>query len=62
MPFERLRRITGYLVGSLDRWNDAKKAEEKARVKHNVDGCYTKEEKDAREAAKHSTAKALGKN
>lgn len=32
--FERLRRITGYLVGSLERWNDAKKAEEKARVKH----------------------------
>ena len=32
--FERLRRITGYLVGSLDRWNDAKKAEEAARVKH----------------------------
>ncbi len=34
--FERLRRITGYLVGSLERWNDAKKAEEKARVKHSV--------------------------
>lgn len=34
--FERLRRITGYLVGTLDRWNDAKKAEEHARVKHNV--------------------------
>ena len=34
--FERLRRITGYLVGTLDRWNDAKKAEEKARVKHCV--------------------------
>lgn len=34
--FERLRRITGYLVGTLDRWNDAKKAEEKARVKHSV--------------------------
>ena len=33
---ERLRRITGYLVGTLDRWNDAKKAEEKARVKHSV--------------------------
>lgn len=32
--FERLRRITGYLVGSLERWNDAKRAEEKARVKH----------------------------
>ena len=34
--FERLRRITGYLVGTLDRWNDANKAEEKARVKHCV--------------------------
>ena len=34
--FERLRRITGYLVGTLDRWNDAKKAEEKSRVKHCV--------------------------
>ena len=34
--FERLRRITGYLVGTLDRWNDAKKAEEHARVKHCV--------------------------
>lgn len=32
--FERLRRITGYLVGSLERWNDAKKSEEAARVKH----------------------------
>ena len=34
--FQRLRRITGYLVDTLDRWNDAKKAEEKARVKHCV--------------------------
>ncbi len=34
--FERLRRITGYLVGSLERWNDGKKAEEHDRVKHNV--------------------------
>ena len=32
--FERLRRITGYLVGTLDRWNDAKKAEEHDRIKH----------------------------
>ena len=31
---ERIRRITGYLVGSMDRWNDAKKAEEHDRVKH----------------------------
>ncbi|MBR2839862.1 hypothetical protein IKE82_00815 [Candidatus Saccharibacteria bacterium] len=34
--FERLRRITGYLVGDLARWNDAKRAEEHARVKHSV--------------------------
>ena len=35
-PFERVRRITGYLVGTLDRWNNAKQAEERDRVKHNV--------------------------
>ena len=34
VPFERIRRITGYLVGSLDRFNNAKRAEEKDRVKH----------------------------
>ena len=34
--FERIRRITGYLVGTLDRWNDAKRAEERDRVKHGV--------------------------
>ncbi|MBR6097346.1 anaerobic ribonucleoside triphosphate reductase [Candidatus Saccharibacteria bacterium] len=61
IPFERLRRITGYLVGTLDRWNDAKKAEEKARVKHNVNGCYTKEEKSAREAAKKTSKSMKGK-
>ena len=33
-PFERIRRITGYLVGTLDRFNDAKKAEVRDRVKH----------------------------
>ncbi|MEG0751547.1 MAG: anaerobic ribonucleoside-triphosphate reductase [Oscillospiraceae bacterium] len=35
-PFERIRRITGYLVGTLDRWNDAKKAEEHDRLKHTL--------------------------
>ncbi len=35
-PFERIRRITGYLVGTLDRFNDAKKAEEDDRVKHSL--------------------------
>ena len=34
VPFERIRRITGYLVGTLDRFNDAKAAEEHDRVKH----------------------------
>ena len=36
VPFERVRRITGYLVGTVDRWNDAKRAEERDRVKHGV--------------------------
>ncbi|MDO4290972.1 MAG: anaerobic ribonucleoside triphosphate reductase [Eggerthellaceae bacterium] len=35
-PFERIRRITGYLVGTLDRFNDAKRAEEHDRVKHQI--------------------------
>lgn len=34
--FERIRRITGYLVGTMDKWNDAKKAEERERVKHDI--------------------------
>lgn len=36
VKFERIRRITGYLVGSMDKWNNAKQAEEKDRVKHGV--------------------------
>ncbi len=36
VPFDRIRRITGYLVGTLDRFNDAKRAEESERVKHTV--------------------------
>jgi len=36
MNFERIRRITGYLVGTMDKWNDGKRAEEKDRVKHGV--------------------------
>ena len=34
--FERIRRITGYLVGTLDRFNNAKRAEEADRVKHGI--------------------------
>ena len=34
--FERIRRITGYLVGTLEKWNNAKRAEEHDRVKHTL--------------------------
>lgn len=36
--FERIRRITGYLVGTIDRFNDAKRAEVRDRVKHGLIG------------------------
>lgn len=36
VPFDRIRRITGYLVGTLDRFNDGKRAEEADRVKHSI--------------------------
>lgn len=52
VDFERLRRITGYLVGTLSRWNDAKKAEEKARVKHGLNGQYNQDQKAEIEAQK----------
>ena len=38
VKFERIRRITGYLVGTMDRWNDAKTSEEADRVKHSIPG------------------------
>ena len=34
VKFQRIRRVTGYLVGTLDRFNDGKKSEESQRVKH----------------------------
>ena len=37
VKFERIRRITGYLVGTTDRFNNAKQHEEKERVKHGLD-------------------------
>ncbi|MDO5490951.1 MAG: anaerobic ribonucleoside-triphosphate reductase [Bacillota bacterium] len=37
VPFKRIRRITGYLVGTMDQWNDAKAAEEADRVRHSLD-------------------------
>jgi len=59
--FERLRRITGYLVGTLDRWNDGKKAEEAARVKHSVNSAINDSERSARlekQALAHNVAYA----
>ena len=38
VKFERIRRITGYLVGTTDRFNNGKKAEERDRVKHSTNG------------------------
>ena len=37
VKFERIRRITGYLVGTTDRFNNAKQHEERDRVKHGLD-------------------------
>ncbi|MDD6279883.1 MAG: anaerobic ribonucleoside-triphosphate reductase [Ruminococcus sp.] len=36
VPFDRIRRITGYLVGTTERFNNGKRAEERDRVKHSV--------------------------
>lgn len=36
IKFDRIRRVTGYLVGTLDRFNNAKRAEEHDRVKHSI--------------------------
>ena len=40
VKFERIRRITGYLVGTLDRFNNAKRDEESRRVKHSTIGMF----------------------
>ncbi len=39
--FERIRRVTGYLVGTLDRFNNGKRAEERDRVKHTLHAAVT---------------------
>lgn len=39
VEFERIRRITGYLVGTVERFNNGKKAEEHDRVKHTYEAC-----------------------
>ncbi len=42
VKFERIRRITGYLVGTTDRFNNGKKAEEHDRVNHSTAGIFKK--------------------
>ena len=46
VKFERIRRITGYLVGTLDRFNNAKRAEVNDRVKHGLSTSMEKLGKD----------------
>ena len=41
--FDRIRRITGYLVGTVDRFNNGKRAEERDRVKHSTEGLLDKQ-------------------
>ena len=43
VDFERIRRITGYLVGTIDRFNNGKRAEEHDRVKHGTEGILKNE-------------------
>ena len=45
--FERIRRITGYLVGTTERFNNGKRAEERDRVKHGTQGIITSNEQVA---------------
>ena len=45
VKFERIRRVTGYLSGDVSRFNNAKQAEEKDRVKHSLSKEITKEGK-----------------
>lgn len=47
IKFERIRRITGYLVGTTDRFNNAKRAEEHDRVKHGFESFNARKEEQA---------------
>ena len=61
--FNRLRRITGYISSDLSTWNDAKKAEEKARIKHisSERKLTSQEEKAIKEIEKSEQEKLYGK-
>ena len=53
VKFERIRRVTGYLVGTLDRFNNGKRAEEHDRVKHMHLGSGTDVEPQAQPQEEH---------
>ena len=61
IDFERIRRVTGYLVGTVDRFNDGKRAEVADRVKHSLDSHITnaenqkKDHLDSRKKTAHSS-------
>ena len=48
IKFERIRRITGYLTGSVDRWNTAKRSEEQDRIKHTMEVQNVNRKEDTR--------------
>lgn len=48
IKFERIRRITGYLTGTVDRWNTAKRSEEHNRIKHTMEVQYANKKEDSR--------------
>ena len=48
IPFQRVRRITGYLVGTVDKWNNAKRSELEDRVKHFIESNEQKQKEQAK--------------
>ena len=60
--FERIRRITGYLTGTLDRWNSAKQAEERDRVRHAVANEWSGEAGNEGTACGRNEGPAVGGN
>lgn len=52
IKFERIRRITGYLVGTLDRFNNAKRKEVEDRVKHTINDIGVLNESNKEESTK----------
>ena len=56
--FERIRRITGYLVGTVDRFNNGKRAEERDRVKHGTEGLLSNKSVSYTHLRAHETGRS----